>query len=166
MKTKSFFAQKSSSPVYSSPCSFTIHHHILFSLSLLFTNLLGLPLPCFFLLTSLQMYYLYFSPLCSLCFLFISLHSAAHEMSSLTYCWYLDITSGINMILLSRKNPETQKSDSSVGKGLIIIIITKPTKEKKNLRISRESDFDSPRDHSLQPSVEKILGRSSYYQKF
>lgn len=69
--------------------------------------------------SSLQINFLFvFSSLCSLYgFLFISLHSAAHEMSSLTCCWYLEITSGINTIfLLTRKTTETQKNNSSVGK--------------------------------------------------
>lgn len=71
---------------------------------------------------------------------------------------------------LTRKNPETQKSNSPVGKGAYYYYQTHTGGTKKiNLRISRErreSDFDSPRNHSWQPSLDKILGRSPHYWKF
>lgn len=49
------------------------------------------------------------------------------------------------MIFLTRKNPETQKRNAPVGKGAYYYYQTHKGK-KNNLRISRESNFDSPRN--------------------
>lgn len=103
---------------------------------------------------------MYFSILCSLGFLFTSLYSVAHEMSSLTCCWKPEHNFWKILDLLStRKTWEMHKCNFSVANGLLITIIIVVHATKEKLGISRESYFDCPRD---QTSLEKILRMSSY----
>lgn len=161
MKTKqSLFDQGSSSPVYSFPCSFTIYHHTLFSPSILYLIYEVFHFPAFFSWphASLQMYLPFvFSPFILSWFPFHlpALCSPWDEQPDMQLVPGQNF--GINMIfLLTRKNREQFLNWKTV------ILLLKP-QGKRNLGIPRENHFDFPRNHSLQPSLEKILGRSSYY---
>lgn len=124
------------------------------------SNLRGLSLPCFFLLTTCL-----FTNVLAICLFPLILSWFPFHLPALCSPWDeqpdMQLVPGqkfgINMIfLLTRKNREQFLNWKRV------ILLLKP-QGKRNLGISRENHFDFARNNSLQPSLEKILGRSPYY---